>query len=535
MSNMKYKSLEAIKASIRAGRKYAMENNPPADPNEESVPAENKDNVQTPADLGIPGGDKKNVNTTENEIIANTPIDQTLRANESDVKAKVEDPEDKTEKEVSIPAPSEEQKAEPVNSAAATNSVKEAAAKVHNALSVLVEKAKQAKKEASSTAGNIASGIDLSPMTLSKIASLMLDTEQGRQLAMRTLEENKAEQIKQASLKELLVANEIFKQEEEIRKTAAYKEAEAEFTKIAAAHEAYAAELNKQFAGDPEFAKAVKLAYAQGATDVAAIQGGAEPTTEPTPAAEQEDIMAVIQELLQSGQINEQQAQAIAQLAAEVAQADGNPELSPEEEQLLLQAAVEQGLLPPEMLQQLSSGQAAAPAAPMPPVADPSMQAAAAQGAVDAQGAVAPEGGEPKTAAIRKLAANCVKLACGLKKVASDEGALEEGESEDVTVDDIDTVIDQLVENGEISSEEADAVKDEIAEEISSGVSNEVEVANDADDEGEPEEVETEVDEVSPEDLREFLVEQGVTPEELEAALADIPEEELCDESGCNK
>ena len=33
MSNMKYKSLEAIKASIRAGRKYAMENNPPADPN----------------------------------------------------------------------------------------------------------------------------------------------------------------------------------------------------------------------------------------------------------------------------------------------------------------------------------------------------------------------------------------------------------------------------------------------------------------------------------------------------------------------
>lgn len=534
---MKYKSLEAIKASIRAGRKYAMENNPPADPNEESVPAENKDNVQTPADLGIPGGDKKNVNTTENEIIANTPIDQTLRANESDVKAKVEDPEDKTEKEVSIPAPSEEQKAEPVNSAAATNSVKEAAAKVHNALSALVEKAKQAKKEASSVSGNVASGIDLSPMTLSKIASLMLDTEQGRQLAMRTLEENKAEQIKQASLKELLVANEIFKQEEEIRKTAAYKEAEAEFTKIAAAHEAYAAELDKQFAGDPAFAKAIKLAYAQGATDVAAIQGGAEPTTEPTPAAEQEDIMAVIQELLQSGQINEQQAQAIAQLAAEVAQSDGNPELSPEEEQILLQAAVEQGLLPPEMLQQLAGGQAAAPAAPMPPVADPSMQAAAAQGAVDAQGAVAPEGGEAKTAAIRKLAAHCVKLACGLKKVASDEGALEEGESEDVTVADIDTVIDQLVENGEISSEEADAVKDEIAEEISSGVSNEVEVANDADDKGKPKEVEveTEVDDVSPEDLRAFLVEQGVTPEELEAALADIPEEELCGESGCDK
>lgn len=517
---MKYKSLEAIKASIRAGRKYAMENNPPADPNEESVPAENKDNVQTPADLGIPGGDKKNVNTTENEIIANTPIDQTLRANESDVKAKVEDPEDKTKKEVSIPAPSEEQKAEPVNEAAATNSVKEAAVRVQNALSALVEKAKQAKKEASSVAGNVASGIDLSPMTLSKIASLMLDTEQGRQLAMKTLEEHKAEQIKQASLKELLVANEIFKQEEDIRKTAAYKEAEAEFTKIAAAHEVYAAELDKQFAADPAFAYAIKRAYAQGATDVAAIQGGAEPTTEPTPAAEQEDIMAVIQELLQSGQINEQQAQAIAQLASQVAQSDGNPELSPEEEQMLIQAAVEQGLLPPEMLQQMAAG--AQPAAA--PVADPAMMQAAAQGAADTQGAVAPEGGEAKTAAVRNLAANCVKLTCGLKKVASEEGALEEGESEDITVDDIDTVVDQLVENGEISPKEADAVKDEIAEQIVGEATGDVEAVPVVD-----EEVDVEGGDVSPEELQAFLSEQGVTPEELEAALADIPEEELCD------
>jgi DNA-binding transcriptional regulator YhcF (GntR family) len=526
MANTKYKSLEAIKASIRAGRKYAMENNTPEDPNETKVPAEDKSNIVTPADYSIPGGENKNTDNA-NEVIANTPLDQTLKADESDVKAPEKDPVKEEEKEVSIPEIPEEQKAE---------NIKEASSKIKNALKDLVKKAKTSKAS-EPTVENVAEGIDLSSNTLSKIASMMLATEEGKQLAVKTLEMNKAEQIKQASLKELLIANELYKQEEMLRKTAAYKEAENSFMKVANAHIKTMDELELNYANDPEFAQAIKLAYAQGATDASAIQEGAQPVEQPTPEQEQADIMAVIQELIQAGQISPEQGQALAQLAQQVAMSDQNPELSPEEEQMLLQAAIEQGLLPQELLQGLMQGQPQA----QPQVEQAPVSPEVAPDATAMQGDTATIADAQKTASVRKLASDIVANTYLIKKAAAEEGIIEVEEGVDPqtvepSVEEIDNVINALVESGDLTPEDADAVKEEIAEAIVESEEGEIsdEEAQALLDEVAAEEAvaeeaaasEGEEEEVTPEELESFLLEQGVTPEELESALNDISEEE---------
>lgn len=489
MSNTKFKSLDAIKASIRAGRKYAMESNPPEDPTEQKVPAENKENVVTPADYSVPGSDTKNVNTEENAVIsAKTPLDQTLGADESDVKA-TKEPEVVTEEK--------------------TVSIKEAAVSAKNALTELLSKAKSTKKEAS--IDNVASNVDLSPITLSKIASAMLETEEGRRAALNSLEQYKAEQMKQASLKELLIANEIYNQQKSLSKTASENYDEA-FLKIAAAHQSVLDQIEKDFANDPAFAESVKRAYAQGAADTAQIQAGGVDPSQDSPEAAQNDVMAAINELVQSGQIDEQGAQALAEMAAQAAQQDGNPELSPEEAMMLLQQAVEAGIIPAEVAEQLLGGGVTPAAAPQAPVA-PEVQAANEGTPAEAA----------KTASVRNLASNIVNFTMHMKKQAAAEGAVD---TDEANLDDIDTVIEELVNSGDISPEEAEAVKDAIAEELIAGEDVEESAVEDAED---AEDVEGDED-IDPEELAAALEAEGVTPEELQAALEDAGS---CDEESC--
>ena len=515
MSNTKFKSLDAIKASIRAGRKYAMELNPPEDPNEQKVPAEKKENVVTPADYGIPGSETKNVNTEENAVIsAETPLDQQLGADESDVKAKEEPPVVTEEKTVSI---------------------KEAAANVKNALTDILNKAaskKEAepkkevdsKKEAS--VDNVASNVDLSPVTLSKIATAMLATEEGRRAALNSLEQYKAEQMKQASLKELLIANELYNQHKALSKTASEQYTE-DMQKIASAHQNVIKKIEKDFANDPAFAMSVKRAYAQGAADTAQIQGGgADPAAAAASVeAAQNDVMEVINELVQSGQIDEQGAQALAEMAAQAAAQDGNPELSPEEAMMLLQQAVEAGIIPAETAQQIMGGAAGAAPAEAP--------AAPEQGA-PAEDAPAPEA--QKTASVHNLAAQIIDLTFAMKKQAAAEGAVEDAEA---NIDDVDQVVDELVNAGQISPEDGAAVKDAIVEglvaegagDVAGVVDSEHEPVEggdadeeEDDDEGDDDEGDDDEgdEDLSEEELASALEEIGVTPEELVAALQDV-------------
>lgn len=519
MSNTKFKSLDAIKASIRAGRKYAMESNPPEDPTEQKVPAENKENVVTPADYSVPGSETKNVNTEENAVIsANTPLDQTLGADESDVKATKEPEVEREEKTVSI---------------------KEAAESAKNALTEILNKAKETKKEAKeaeakkeASIDNVASNVDLSPVSLSKIASAMLETEEGRRAALNSLEQYKAEQMKQASLKELLIANELYNQQKSLSKTASENYDNA-MLKIAASHQAVLDQIEKDFANDPTFAESVKRAYAQGAADTAQIQAGGADPSQDSPEAAQNDVMAAINELVQAGQIDEQGAQVLAEMAAQAAQQDGNPELSPEEAMLLLQQAVQAGIIPAEVAEQLMGGGAAPAAQAAPEATPPADQAAAAEGAV----APAEEGAKTasisKTAAIRQLASGIVNLTMQMKKQAAAEGAVE---TEEANIDDVNSVIDELVAKGDIAPEEAEAVKNVIVDELISQEAGNVDVAT------EPESVaevdDDDDDEISEDELAALLEQQGVTPEELQAVLAEInadAAEEACDDKSCDK
>lgn len=488
MSNTKFKSLDAIKASIRAGRKYAMELNPPEDPNEQKVPAEKKENVVTPADYGIPGSKTENVNTEENAVIsAKTPLDQQLGADESDVKAKKEPPVVTEEKTVSI---------------------KEAAANVKNALTDILNKAASkkevevdsSKKEAS--VDNVASNVDLSPVTLSKIATAMLATEEGRRAALNSLEQYKAEQMKQASLKELLIANELYNQHKSLSKTASEQYTES-MQKIASAHQNVINKIEQDFANDPAFAISVKRAYAQGAADAAQIQGGgADPAAAAaSPEAAQDDVMAVINELVQSGQIDEQGAQALAEMAAQAAAQDGNPELSPEEAMMLLQQAVEAGIIPAETAQQIMGGAAGAAAPAAPEQGAPAEAAATQAPAADAQ----------KTASVHNLASQIIDLTFAMKKQAAIEGAVDDAEAD---IDDVDQVVDELVSSGQISPEDGEAVKDAIVEGLTAEDGGDVDV-----------DVEEGVDgadeDLSADELGAALEELGVTPDELVAALQD--------------
>lgn len=509
MANPKKTSLEALKAALREGKKYAKEANGIEDPNKVSVPAENNENVLNQADYNIP---TDNVNNTDNmseaRVLDNGATPETLTADEKDPQVNPEKKPDVVEEESEVT----------LKGASAVKKLQEAISKMKS------KTANSAPRE------NVASNIDLSQETLNKVAKVMLATERGKSLALQALEQEQAEQMKYATLRELLTANEEFEAQKALTKTAAEK--------YASIHNVAFGELKSALNADGEFEEMLKQAYAQGAEDAAAAaEQGALPAEEVAPAApeaQQDEVMQIIGQLVQAGIINEQQAEGLAQLAAQAAQSDGDPALSEEEMMAALQAAEQQGLIPAGALEQMIGGGAA----PAPTVEQPTDAALSAAAPVESPTPAEAATPVEKTAKAVALAQKVASIAMfrkniseQVKKAAAGEEAEKCCESEpenvDVSPEDLANVLAEAVASGEISPEEAQEVEAVLVEALNGeegAPAEEVVVEEQPAGEG--------GDEIDADQLAEILAEEGVSPEELQAAIAELEAEGTAEGSG---
>ena len=480
-----FKSFEEMKSAIRAGRKYARENGTPEDPNKVSKPAELKEQVSKPEDYACPTTDVENDANIEPAV--DTPL-QELGADESDI-----DPENGNAKEDAVSA------------------TKEAAAKVIKSLHKLTD----ANIKAASGRRNIAADVDTSALTLSKIAKSLNAVERGAADAYRTQAQAKAQAMKVATLRELMDMNSLYNTQSMLARKAGVKRASA---------------------NDSITSRLIKLAMAAGEADAAAMASGAPLPQAEAPEVEQQDIMAVLQELVANGMLDEESAAALAQVIA----------------------LVQSGQLPPEILDQLLSGGAApvpadpaAAAAPMDPAMaggvppmDPSMAGAPAAKMASTLAKFA------RKSRSGQLAGELYRTAVIFKRAAAEAGAVEDPE---VSLDDLDTVICEAEDSGAITPEQAEEVREVIADEVAD-TAEEAAIAEAMDEEADaaaledavadeadieeaaaPEDIsveEVEVapevgddDEISEEEFAQALVDAGVTPEEVEEAVADLAAE----------
>lgn len=171
---------------------------------------------------------------------------------------------------------------------------------------------------------------------LAALGAVAISHEEGRRVVQAALE-------KEAGIKE--AQNIISDTTDMITKYAnAQQVAEAEqMQKIAAASATHQAWLS-QFETDFE-----KQAYAQGAADgeqaAQALEAGQDPSAGDVGDITEEDVLQVLQELVQSGQLDENDLQA---LLGGVQQAGADGELTPDEIAQVLDQAVQSGELSPE-------------------------------------------------------------------------------------------------------------------------------------------------------------------------------------------
>lgn len=185
---------------------------------------------------------------------------------------------------------------------------------------------------------------------LASISATMLATEEGRQAVSSYLEKEAGRQEVNGLLAQ--VQRELA---QEMQKAAAAQQQQevpmrgyAEFRKAAALAKTHEAWL-ESCQSDLE-----KLAYAQGAMDgevaAEAMDAGMEPSIPGADGPTEEDLMAVIQELVASGQVSPQEVNAVLALIGQAA-ADGvnGPELA-----AALEQAVQSGQMTPENAEMLA-------------------------------------------------------------------------------------------------------------------------------------------------------------------------------------
>lgn len=225
-----------------------------------------------------------------------------------------------------------------------------------------------AEKTAASSEDDLVKNIVMSYDIMSKVAHVLTETEEGRIALQHAIDSEKGKQMQLATLNEIKYASEQVQALEEL-KFAAQREAEmvkhASLGILSAISKLPEKEQKKQFKlaskymraqeihrqnmeqfGDNE---ALKYAYAQGAADAQAINDtaaveAADPTVEGLDA-----FGTALDEMIASNEITPEQAQMLAQMAVQAAQADNNEELSPEEAQMFLEQAVQQGLVDPKV------------------------------------------------------------------------------------------------------------------------------------------------------------------------------------------
>lgn len=302
------------------------------------------------------------------------------------------------------------------------------------------KQSKESAKKASSE--NVADQINMSYDIMAKVAHVLTETEEGRKCLQKAIDSEKGKQIYLSTMNEIKYAAEQVQAFEQLKHAAAVEDAQhkqAILGCLSAIARLPRDEQKEQFKLASTYMKAMeihqknietlenpalKFAYAQGAQDAQMINDTGAPEEANELSEDLDAFGRALDELIANGEINQEQAQVLAQMAMQAAQMDGNPDLSPEEAQGFMEQAIQQGLLDPkvaeQIMMQLSMGAGQeAPVPPMPagaPVPEqlpPEAMAAANQ-------SVAEPVAKQASARIKTAASKCIQKAY-LKKVAEEQ------------------------------------------------------------------------------------------------------------------
>lgn len=468
-NSIKRANLKALMDKLNQASKYASESAEPADPNEEAPqPTCTKSTVDP-----TPGQNPK-------EQLQN---DQTNAAQPSDMSPK------------SGGSGLEEKEKKIVEKAANTTKKLLEFANINTQPSMKVTTEKTA-----ATPYNIANDIVLSYDVIAKVASVLTDTEEGRIALQRAIDSEKGKQMQLATLNEIKYAAEQVQQFEELQYASELEEQQLKLASLAmltaisrlpkkeqkqqfklASQYFRASEIHRQNMeqfGDQEF---LKHAYAQGALDAQDINDSAA-VEEGDPTIEGLDAFGTaLDEMVASNEITQEQAQILAQMAVEAAQTDNDSLLSPEEAQMFLEQAVQQGLIDPRVAEELvmnlmSEEGAAVPPAPVAPqagVPEPQANAIADQTVVEPLSKQA-------VAKYAALAQKYTKLAYATKVAEENTADVE------LSLDDIVREIEEAVESGELTDDDSAKlalILDAVANDDPDGHVVEVSDSEDEDDE----------------------------------------------------
>lgn len=468
-NSIKRANLKALMDKLNQASKYASESAEPADPNEEAPqPTCTKSTVDP-----TPGQNPK-------EQLQN---DQTNAAQPSDMSPK------------SGGSGLEEKEKKIVEKAANTTKKLLEFANINTQPSIKVTTEKTA-----ATPDNIANDIVLSYDVIAKVASVLTDTEEGRIALQRAIDSEKGKQMQLATLNEIKYAAEQVQQFEDLQYASELEEQQLKLASLAmltaisrlpkkeqkqqfklASQYFRASEIHRQNMeqfGDKEF---LKHAYAQGALDAQDINDSAA-VEEGDPTIEGLDAFGTaLDEMVASNEITQEQAQILAQMAVEAAQTDNDSLLSPEEAQMFLEQAVQQGLIDPRVAEELvmnlmSEEGAAVPPAPVAPqagVPEPQANAIADQTVVEPLSKQA-------VAKYAALAQKYTKLAYATKVAEENTADVE------LSLDDIVREIEEAVESGELTDDDSAKlalILDAVANDDPDGHVVEVSDSEDEDDE----------------------------------------------------
>lgn len=298
---------------------------------------------------------------------------------------------------------------------------------------------KQPKKASSE---NVADQINMSYDIMAKVAHVLTETEEGRKCLQKAIDSEKGKQIYLSTMNEIKYAAEQVQAFEQLKHAAAVEDAQhkqAILGCLSAIARLPRDEQKEQFKLASTYMKAMeihqknidtlenpalKFAYAQGAQDAQMINDTGAPEEANELSEDLDAFGRALDELIANGEINQEQAQVLAQMAMQAAQMDGNPDLSPEEAQGFMEQAIQQGLLDPkvaeQIMMQLSMG--AGQEAPVPPM--PTGAPVPEQLPPEAMAAANQSVSEPiakqASARIKTAASKCIQKAY-LKKVAEEQ------------------------------------------------------------------------------------------------------------------
>lgn len=184
---------------------------------------------------------------------------------------------------------------------------------------------------------------------LASIGGIMIGSEDGQRMVAEVLEKEAGIAEARAIIAEAHATMEKASAAQNFDNTQdmMYNNAQAEYMqKYAAAKSTHSAWLN-QFATDIE-----KNAYVNGAEDGDAMADAVEAGEDPAAMGDvsDEDVIAYLQELVESGQVSQEEAEAVLQAIGDA----GDDGLTPEEMAEALRAAVESGEITPEHAQALA-------------------------------------------------------------------------------------------------------------------------------------------------------------------------------------